>query len=101
MSLIIKTKQRRVVEYIANRQGKIPRQSLLVSRVLDGRVWSLVVKARLQKLNILESLDLLFGVGSSCGYQDRVVKGKVTKGSDSLNINFNTKGDKCPTSEYG
>ena len=32
------TKQRRVVEYIANRQGKIPRQSLLVSRVLDGGV---------------------------------------------------------------
>ena len=62
------TKQRRVVEYIANRQGKIPRQSLLVSRVLDGGV---------KEYNyILESLE------ESGVLVVTKTEGKVTKGSE-------------------
>ena len=62
------TKQRRVVEYIANRQGKIQRQSLLVSRVLDGGV---------KEYNyILESLE------ESGVLVVTKTEGKVTKGSE-------------------
>jgi hypothetical protein len=64
------TKQRKVVEYIANRQGKIPRQSLLVSRVLDGGV---------KEYNyILESLE------ESGVLHVSKTDGRMTKGSELI-----------------
>ena len=64
------TKQRRVVEYIANRKGKIPRQSLLVSRVLDGGV-----KEYNYILESLEEAGVLLVTKTD---------GRVTKGSELI-----------------